>query len=212
MKSVVTASIVIAAAGLFGNYLRFSNRMPDRQPAFSGIPFEVGDYSGEEHRFSDQSYDVLKADTTTLRMYRDSAGVTYWLFVAYFSSQKYGSQIHSPKHCLPGGGWKIQKIEPYRLALQDGSRKEINRVLIADRERQQAMFYWFETRGGAIRDEFGLKWDLMMNSLMFRPTDAAFIRLTVPLGNESLQQATARAERFFAAFYPPLEGSLPFHN
>jgi hypothetical protein len=40
----------------------------------------------------------------------------------------------------------------------------------------QEVLYWFRTRSGVVVGEYGLKWDLMVNSLRRRPTDAAFIR------------------------------------
>ncbi len=213
MKSaVIFSTILIVLGGVFGNYLRFSNRMPDAPPSFDKIPYRKSPYYGEEKRFSEESYDVLNADTTTLRLYRTPEGGIYWLFVAYFSSQQYGSQIHSPKHCLPGGGWKIEKQEPFTLRLSDKQAKEINRVIISDDGKKELMFYWFETRSGAIRDEFGLKWDLMKNSLLLRPTDAAFIRLTVSFEHLSIEQATAQAVAFFRTFYPDIEKALPFGN
>jgi EpsI family protein len=212
MKSkVIIVTVLLLAAGAFGNYLRFSERRPDRQAAFEVIPLESNGYVGQERRFSDESYEILKADTSTLRYYLGPDGERFWLFIAYFKSQRYGSQIHSPKHCLPGGGWRIQQIEPYRLSLPGGVTKEVNRLIIADRDQKQLMFYWFETRGGAIRNEFGLKYDLMRNSLLLRPTDAAIIRLTLPIAHgETIEAATTKAIDYFSAFYPSIAASLPF--
>jgi EpsI family protein len=208
---VIILTVLLLAAGAFGNYLRFSERRPDKEAAFSAIPLEANGFIGEERRFSDESYEILKADTSTLRYYIGADGGRFWLFIAYFKSQKYGSQIHSPKHCLPGGGWQIQQIEPYHLSLPGGVTKEVNRLIIADRDQKQLMLYWFETRGGAIRNEYGLKFDLMRNSLLLRPTDAAIIRLTLPITRgETIDQATSRAIAYFATFYPSIAASLPF--
>jgi EpsI family protein len=207
----ILAAVILLVGGVAGNYLRFVEPMPDRAPSFSEIPMETGNYFGEEHRFSEQSYEVLQADTTTLRLYHSLSGERIWLFIGYFASQKYGSQIHSPRHCLPGSGWRIRTIEPYRLELADGVTKEINRLVIAERNSTQLMLYWYETRGGSIRSEYGLKWDLMMNSLRLRPTDAAMIRLNLPLFNtESVEAATQRAITWLNEYYRPIEQSLPF--
>ena len=210
-KPVLIASILLILAGAFGNYLRYMEHAPDRPADFSVIPLEADQYIGEERRFADYSYDVLQADTTTLRRYIDRDGLTYWLFLAYFNSQKYGSQIHSPKHCLPGGGWHILRHDPYDLKLPGGVTKHVNLLVIAERSRQQLMLYWFETRTGAIRNEFGLKWDLVRNSLFLQPTDATIVRLTIPIGEvDGLSGALARAERFFAVFQPSISRALPF--
>jgi EpsI family protein len=208
---ILIPAALMVIAGAFGNYLRFIEQRPERAVSFDVIPLETNGYTGSEHRFSEMSYEVLQADTTTLRTYLGPDGRRFWLFIAYFESQKYGSQIHSPKHCLPGGGWKIERLEHFSLPLPGDERKKVNRVIIREREQHQLMFYWFETRGGAIRSEFGLKLDLMRNSLLFRPTDAAIVRLTVPIGrDDNVESVTAEAIRFFETFYPAISAALPF--
>ncbi|MBN1211781.1 MAG: EpsI family protein [candidate division Zixibacteria bacterium] len=210
-KAVIIVSVFLIVGGGFGNYLRYIEQTPDRPANFDNIPFELDGFVGAEERFAEDSYDILKADTTTLRHYVDSLDYQYWLFIAYFSSQKYGSQIHSPKHCLPGGGWKIISLEPYELKLENAPVKNINRLLIAERDRKQLMLYWFETRGGTIRNEFALKGDLVVNSLLLHPTDAAIVRLTLPLApGEDFDAATERAVAFFNAFRGAIDKALPF--
>lgn len=205
--------VLLGLGGTFGNYLRYTEEPPDRPAEFDAIPLELQTYYGEERRLAEYNYEVLKADTTTLRRYVGPDGATYWLFVAYFGSQKYGSQIHSPKHCLPGGGWRILTHESYPLSLPDGQPRNINRLIIADRDEHELMLYWYQTRGGFIRSEFGLKWDLVINSLMLHPTDAAFVRITLPLRRgESVENATQRAEVFIRDFYPSIQEALPFSS
>lgn len=212
-QQAIILAAVILIAGIFGNFLRFVEQMPDQPADFGKVPMSTDGYLAEEHRFSELSYDVLQADTTTLRRYIGPDGGSLWLFIAYFSSQKYGSQIHSPKHCLPGGGWRIEHIEPYKLALDNGPARDINRLIIAEADRKELMFYWFETRGGSIRNEFGLKFDLMKNSLVLRPTDAAIIRLTLALEpGENIDAATARAVEYFHVFMPSITDALPFDS
>ncbi|MEA2031630.1 MAG: EpsI family protein [candidate division Zixibacteria bacterium] len=210
--AVLISTILIVLGGFAGNYLRFIEVEPDRPPDFSNLPYRSGEYFSKEQRFSELSYDVLEADTTTLRNYVDANGTVHWLFIAYFNSQKYGSQIHSPKHCLPGGGWKIERLEPFLLQLSDGTSKDVNRVFIRNQTSRQLMLYWFESRSGSIRSEFGVKWDLMKNSLLLRPTDAAFVRLSVPIQNGDIKGATANAIEFFNTFHTDIESALPFDD
>jgi EpsI family protein len=37
------------------------------------------------------------------------------LYVGYFTDQKEGEMTHSPKHCLPGGGWNPVESEIYTV-------------------------------------------------------------------------------------------------
>jgi len=207
----IVALLVLVLFGGFGTYLRSHERFSDRAPDFSLIPYDAAGYVGLEHRFDDFAYDVLKADTTTLRMYRDESGRVLWLFVAYFASQTYGSQIHSPRHCLPGGGFQIESMEPFALSLDDGTTLNVNRLAIANPQRRELMLYWYETRSGVITGEYGLKLDLMKNAVLLRPTDAAICRLTMPLSlSDDFDRATAEAVRFIGQVYPALRQALPF--
>ena len=204
------AIALIIVGGIFGNILRYTGRLPDKGPDFSLIPGQLEQYVGKEIVLDESTYEVLKADTSIFRDYVGSDQSRDNLFVAYFKSQKYGSQIHSPKHCLPGGGWRIETIRPYRLKLPDGTSKEVNLLTITNGEYKSVMFYWYQTRSGSIRSEYGLKLDLVKNSLLFRPTDAAIIRLTVDAPEGDIKQAVARGVRFLDTFYPYIAKSLPF--
>lgn len=201
---------LIIAGGLFGNALRFFETTPDRSADFSIIPNNLAGYYGSEQALADFAYDILKADVTTLRDYITMNGVRLQLFIAYFGSQKYGSQIHSPKHCLPGGGWRIVNIHPFTMDLAGGKTKLMNRLLLAAKNHKAVMLYWFETRSGSIRSEYGLKLDLVKNSLLFRPTDAAIVRLIIYAGDSNIEAATGEGIRFFQQFSPFVESSLPF--
>lgn len=209
MKSYIFAIILIAFGGLIGNALRFVETEPDGVADFSHIPIELGEYFGEEYILDDASAEALKADLSTHRIYRTPDGAVYQLFVAYFKSQEYGSQIHSPKHCLPGGGWRIESLEPLELRLENIPSKIINHSIISNRNDRVAMFYWFETRSGSTRNEYNLKLDLIKNALSFNPTDAAIIRLTVDTP-ESQDKANDLGIRFMSRFYPHIKKALPF--
>lgn len=195
-KTFIAACIVILAAGGFSYILRYSRLEPDRGPDFSLIPYQLGTWRGEELRFADYTYEVLQADTTTYRVYRDPAGHEMFLFIAYFRSQKYGGQIHSPRHCLPGGGWEIHSREDRVLRGDGGPHVQVNLMKIVQNDLAEYMWYWFETRGGPNASEYGLKLDLVFNSLRLKPTDAAFIRFNMMTAGDPAQ--TERIGQQFA--------------
>jgi len=208
-KSFVIACVLIALTGAFSYFLRYSRVEPSRGPDFAQIPYQLGEWVGEEQRFADYTYDVLAADTTTYRVYRDSGGREMYLFIAYFRSQKYGGQIHSPRHCLPGSGWNIQTREHRELAVLDKKKIPVNLMTITQGQYNQFMWYWFQTRGGSNPSEYGLKLDLVFTSLLLRPTDAAFIRFNL-LTEESLADTEQFGKDFGAALMPYLNQALPF--
>jgi len=196
--------------GILVNLMRYSRVESKKLPSFSLIPFESGEWRGKEHFFSDQTYQFLKADASTLRRYTRGDGVTLWLFISYFKGQEYGSQIHSPKHCLPGSGWKILRRERIQINPDENSSHKVNKLLIAERNSREIMYYWFQTRGGVLTSEMGLKLDLVFNSLRRRPTDAAFIRINLPLNKLSEKEARLIFEDFLRTFQHRIKEALPF--
>jgi EpsI family protein len=202
--------LLLIVAGLIGNFLRYSGRLPDRIADFSEVPIELAGYTGTELKLDSATYEVLKADLTTFRNYSEADGTRQELFLAYFKSQKYGGQIHSPKHCLPGGGWRIETINPFPIRLPGRQVSSINRLIISGPNFKSVMFYWYQTRSGFIRNEYGLKLDLVKNALLHRPTDAAIIRLTVDAPDGDIEKATAKGVRFLETFYPYIIKGLPF--
>jgi EpsI family protein len=207
---LITALLILTGALTYT--LRYIQVQPDGMADFSRIPTHNGSWKGEEIMFPEFTYEVLKATKTTMITYKseNEPEPGPGLFVAYFQDQKYGSQIHSPRHCLPGSGWGILKHTHEKIKI-NGKILPINRVLIGARENRQLMYYWFVTRTGIITSEFGLKFNLFVNSLFLKPTDAAFVRLTVNLPpGVSEKAAEEELQSFLLDFLTPIEKSLPF--
>ena len=121
-----------------------------------------------------------------------------------------GSSIHSPKHCLPGGGWNINRHESLTLDLDAGVTKEANLLTIGHLGQTSIMLYWFATRAGATWSEYGMKFDLFTSALLLRPTDAAFIRMTVVVPDGDVVGASNRCLEFARAIHPVVMDALPF--
>jgi EpsI family protein len=46
------------------------------------------------------------------------------LYIAYYNSQRKGEAVHSPRSCLPGGGWQMEDFGQRTLG---GPRRRANR-------------------------------------------------------------------------------------
>ena len=205
---LIVALLIITGALTYT--LRYIRVQPDKIADFSGIPMHTDSWTGEEILFSDETYAIMKATVSTMIAYKSEDQPGPGLFIAYFQDQKYGAQIHSPRHCLPGSGWGILKHTQEKIHV-NGQTLPVNRVLIGARENRQLMYYWFVTRTGVITSEFGLKFNLFMNALFLKPTDAAFVRLTVNLPRGVSEKAgEEELQNFLMDFIMPIEKSLPF--
>ena len=144
---------------------------------------------------------MLAADATLQRLYTGSQGQDVGVFVAYFAQQQVNSQIHSPRNCLPGGGWRPIFIGRKNLTV-GGVNREATRMVVRRNARQLDVLYWFRTRSGDRSSEYALKWDLVKNSLARRPTDAAFIRY------DAASADSAALGAFIAQFQPQIDHVL----
>ncbi len=211
-KSAYRYYIVIGlllVAGALTVMLRYVRVHPERPSDFSVIPLEIDGWDGTEYALSDFTLEVLKATSTTSRRYRRPDGAEASLFIGYFDDQKYGSQIHSPKHCLPGGGWGILESSPHDIEI-NGQEFSVNRVVIGNKKMRQVVYYWFRTRSGVLTNEYALKFDLVLNSVRLRPTDAALIRLVVNVRGPDEAAADTILQDFLASIHESIENSLPF--
>lgn len=169
------ASVIIALAGVYAQGLRARTVNPDALPDFARIPSNLPGWTSQDFALSESVAEVLKADVVLQRLYRHQDGREVMVFMAYFSKQAVNSQIHSPRHCLPGGGWRIMNLDQETLLLPSGPQT-VARMLVARKEQKQQIDYWFRTRTRSLYGEYALKWDLVCNALANRPTDALFVR------------------------------------
>ena len=136
-----------------------SNRHSHR--SLASMPLQIGDWIGvKTSRSAKRPPRYCRRPKYCCATYVNSDGDYVGLFIAYFRDQKYGSQIHSPRHCLPGGGWVVAGLE--RVPFDLGVRKiTVNRMTIAHKAEVDQMFYWFHTRSGDLTSEYALKFDLV---------------------------------------------------
>ena len=122
-------------------------------------------------------------------------------YIAWYDSQRAGRSAHSPRSCLPGGGWQIksftQRALPGVRAGRDALR--VNRALIQLGKQQQLVYYWFQQRGRVITNEYVVKWYLFWDALTRNRTDGALVRLVVAMPPGGTATAADRQLTEFAA-------------
>jgi len=177
------AVLLVGLAGLYARDLSAKRAYSMQLPDLEALPRTLDGWESEDYPIGDEVAEVLAADRTLNRRYSRRDGSQVWLFVAYFAQQQVNSQIHSPRHCLPGSGWKIESNTPVTLSLPGGECRA-SRMVIRRMDQRAEMLYWFRTRSGIVTGEYSLKWDLVRNSLARRPTDAAFVRYSADMTDE----------------------------
>jgi len=206
---------LLLMTGIYVHILRYTRISIKEQVNLEALPMKLGDWQADENLvIDDETKDILKSSQDLWRNYTDSNSQQMGLFIAYFKDQKYGEQIHSPKHCLPGSGWKITNKETFDVQIQNSpaGQLKINKLIIAQKHYNEIMLYWFWNRSGVITSEYDLKFSLAKNALLRNPTDAAFIRINLPLPQGDQSHALQVAAQFISDIFPAIQKILPFES
>jgi EpsI family protein len=155
--------------------------------------------------------DVLKADDTLNRVYVNPSRTDFaFLFVAYFKTQRYGQAPHSPKNCLPGSGW--EPVETGRETINvPGWNAPIvtNRYVVEHGDEKSVVLYWYQTHSRIIASEYWAKFWLVVDSIRYRRSDTALVKIVVPVRDNNIGAATATGVQLIQAVFPSLLRQLP---
>src|SRR5262249_47741603 len=131
--------------------------VPARE-SLAAFPSHLGAYNGERQSLESVFQDALQLDDYLFANYRDASGLPINVYVAWYDSQRAGRSVHSPRACLPGGGWIIRSFETATLPAGAAGDRPVNRVVIELGGQRQIVYYWFEQRGRHLTNEYLVKW------------------------------------------------------
>jgi exosortase D (VPLPA-CTERM-specific) len=174
---------------------------------FAEFPTQVGAWQGRRDSIEAVYLDALKLDDYLFANYARPASAPVNFYVAWYDSQRKGQSAHSPRSCLPGGGWTIKSLQTRSLP---NSGIEVNRALIELGSQRQIVYYWFQQRGRAVTNEYLVKWYIFWDALTRARTDGALVRLTamVPSGADEAS-IDSELTNFAAAIAPSLRSYVP---
>jgi len=196
-------SMILVAALLFS----LGNReeiIPARK-SFVEFPMQIKAWQGTRDVLDKSTLNVLKATDYIFTDYRVNGGLLVNFYAAYYESQRNDVMPHSPRVCIPGGGWEIAGI-----SRQVVNGFPVNRMLIKKGLAQSLVYYWYQQRGEVLANEYKMKWSLFTDALTLNRTDGALVRLnTMVYPGESLDDAEKRLKSFFADVMPLLGDYIP---
>jgi exosortase D (VPLPA-CTERM-specific) len=200
---------------------------PQRTP-FAQFPMSLpGGWNGRPDRLEREVVATLAVDDYIIANYVRAGEPWVNFYTAYYDSQSGGQSSHSPRTCIPGGGWKItefDEISVAQLAPNAGSIADqsasmpmaspppikVNRAVIQKGEHRQLVYYWFRQRGRLMTSEVAVKWFILQDGITRQRSDGALIRLVTPvLPNEDIKQADHRLVAFLSTIEAPLHDHIP---
>ncbi|PCJ30696.1 MAG: VPLPA-CTERM-specific exosortase XrtD [Gammaproteobacteria bacterium] len=169
---------------------------------FVNFPVELEGWQGKHEKLDKEVVTKLKMTDYLLANYqseKNQPAVNF--YVAYYETQRKGVSPHSPRVCIPGGGWEINDLQR-----TSAGGHPVNRVIIKKGSQRQLVYYWFQGHGRIIANEYINKWYLLIDSIVKNRTDGALVRIVTNVGqNESIENADARIISFMATIEPELK-------
>ncbi len=203
----IVVYLLLAGAGLYVN-LHKDIMVPAITP-LREFPVTNGEWRQTSRgEFSDEILQVLKPTDYLSAQYVNPQGDKVNLYIGYHGGGKGGGEIHSPKNCLPGGGWLI--VSEKVVTLKAGAKEfPVVQAVYQKGGEKELFIYWFRAKGDeAITSEVGLKLAQIRSSITSRRRDATFIRISAPAGGDEGKKQEA-VIKFVQDFYPLFQKFLP---
>ena len=191
--------------------------VPPSKP-LQDFPLQIAEWQRKADGIMDKEVmEVLQADDTLNRDYLLPDRAVANLFVAAFRSQRNGKAPHSPKNCLPGSGWVEQESTTEIIPVANGPALEVNRYVVGKGNSRSLVYYWYQSRGRAVANEYKAKGYVMLDAIRLNRTDTALVRVVMglPVGNDAAataavqKQADEYARSFIVNVHPHLREFLP---
>jgi EpsI family protein len=103
------------------------------------------------------------------------------------------NSIHPPAHCLPGSGWDIIHFDTVPLDITGLPQENATgkRLVIAKGKARQLVYYWYQSRGRVISQDWKKILYVGLDRATKKRTDGALVRFTVPVARNNLEKAEA---------------------
>jgi EpsI family protein len=140
---------------------------------------------------SDRMLARLLPTSYLARTYR-KPGIEADLFIAFYSQQRAGESMHSPKHCLPGSGWEIWNYGSADIPV-NGRTFRVNNYSISHEGERRLVLYWYQSKARIVASEYMGKILLARDALLQSSTEGSIVRIIVPDKPGALGEARAFA-------------------
>lgn len=205
-----TVAVLLAGTVLLLHARGDSDVIPVSAP-LSQVSRGIDGWTGSDVAIDQETRNVLGAGDFLSRIYRRTdQSLPIGLFIGYFPTQRSGTTIHSPKHCLPGAGWAFVSSQYVELKDANGRSHQVGEYIISNGEIRQFVIYWYQAHGRSVANEYMAKFYLVADAIRMDRTDGALVRVMTPIGPMGdIAAAKARTEAFTAQLVPMLPRFIP---
>ncbi len=202
---IVLALMILT--GIYTKYFMFEEAISAN--VLKNFPQRIGEWQGlADYKFNDEVIKILKLDDYLNRdFFNGEKRVS--LYIGYYKTHRNFAEIHTPEHCQAGGGWQILKKRKRQLDI-NGVNKKINFIeaVYEKNKEKQVFLYWYQINGNYITNFFLYKLSVIIKSIIYHRSDAIFVRISVPVMNDNLENALGTGESFLKDFIPVIDKFL----
>ncbi|MBV8816942.1 MAG: EpsI family protein [Acidobacteriaceae bacterium] len=207
--ALIGSILLLSQAAVFYGFSR-GEKTPAYRP-LDQFPKQIGAWQMTQQGVMEPEIkDILRADDYITRFYANpQTHQIANLFVAFFKTQRYGQQPHSPKNCLPGGGWIWTVSDTIGIQIPGRAQPmQVNRYIVQKAEQKSLVLYWYQSRDRVVASDYMAKVYVVADALRFNRTDTSLVRIWIPVAGDEAT-STATAVSFAQAFFQPLSDFLP---
>ena len=215
MTKLVAALAFLGLNFWIYNYFATTPAIPERE-TFASFPMTFDEWScAEQERMQEDVESNLGITDYLICDYVNSDRTEVVnVYVGYHQSQvreegggSGENAIHPPAHCLPGSGWDIVENESVTVDMAGLPRTPaaVKRLIIARGQARQLTYYWYQSRGRVISEDWKKIVFVGFDRATRGRTDGSLVRFSIPI----LRSDVERAERAFRAVAPQVVAQLP---
>jgi exosortase D (VPLPA-CTERM-specific) len=206
-RAFLAATALVGALAAANAMLATHSEIVPQRQSFATYPLDLREWQGTRRSIAGEFLDALQLDDYVLADYRRADGGYVNFYVAYYQTQRDRRTAHSPRSCIPAGGWQVSESSQVTLP---GTTLRANRMVITNGDARELVYYWFDQRGRNVTNEYAVKWWLFWDAIAKRRTDGALVRLITSLSpHETVAAAEARLTAFAALAVPTLPAYVP---
>ncbi len=158
-------------------FFKYSNHVSLKKPLTS-IPSKIGEWKMQDREMLKNNIEeMLGVDKYIWRDYVSPKGERINVYVSFFSYISREKSYHSPLNCMPGSGWRITKIKDIPIPLKGKEKVYVRELSLSQGQDRLKALYWYQCRGRIISSEYMERIYRIIDSLLHRRTDGAFVRV-----------------------------------
>lgn len=200
----------MAVVGAVSGWRFFGPTQEGAAAQVAGIPHRIGQWQGTDMPVEERTYEILETRDVLYRAYRhprERAGVD--LCIVFSATNR--KAPHPPEVCYTGSGAHVDRRPPEILRFaENGGVRDLqgNCLGVVRGGTRELVLYWYLAGKELTTRYYGQQAKLLWAQLLGRPTQAAMIRYSTVIHEESSEQAMERLKMFAQRSLPVILDQL----